>query len=111
LKPTSANLETPPAPPQPVEAQAEIPLWLQRLFVIVYVVFCIELGLALVALPWTPWWNNPLLAHLPTLRHFLQLGFVRGAVSGLGILDLWLGISEAVHYRDRHTSVDPHAQQ
>jgi hypothetical protein len=28
-------------------------------------------------------------------------GFVRGAISGLGVLDLWLGISEAIHYRDR----------
>jgi hypothetical protein len=26
---------------------------------------------------------------------------VRGIVTGLGILDLWLGISEAVHYREK----------
>jgi hypothetical protein len=101
LKPTSLNLETPPAP-QPVEAHAEMPVWLQRLFVIVYVVFCIELGVVLVALPWSfLWFNNNFLAHWPAVRHFSQLGFVRGAVSGLGFLDLWLGISEAVHYRDR----------
>jgi len=85
-----------------VETQAETPIWLQRLFVIVYVVFCIELGLALIALPWLPVWNNNRwLAHWPWLRHFLQLGFVRGAISGLGVLDLWLGLSEAWNYRDR----------
>jgi len=85
-----------------VETQAETPVWLQRLFVIVYVVFCIELGLALIALPWLPVWNNNRwLAHWPWLRHFLQLGFVRGAISGLGVLDLWLGLSEAWNYRDR----------
>jgi hypothetical protein len=31
----------------------------------------------------------------------MQLGFVRGAVSGLGLLDIWLGVIEAVRYRDR----------
>lgn len=79
-----------------------MPVWLQRVFVIVYVLFCLELGIVMVALPWTPLWsNNNLLVHLPGLRHFLELGFVRGTISGLGFLDLWLGIYEAVHYRDR----------
>jgi hypothetical protein len=101
LKPTSANLESPPAQ-QPVETQAEMPVWLQRLFLIVYVVFCIELGIVLIALPWSVLWtNNNLLVHWPAVRHFLQLGFVRGAISGIGFLDLWLGIYEAVHYKDR----------
>jgi hypothetical protein len=25
---------------------------------------------------------------------------MRGLVSGLGLLDIWIGVSEAVHYRD-----------
>jgi hypothetical protein len=78
-----------------------MPVWLQRMFVIIYVLFCIELGIVVVVLPWSPWWfNNNLLIHWLRVRHFLQLGFVRGAISGIGFLDLWLGISEAVHYRD-----------
>lgn len=102
LKPTFTNLETPPVAPQPVNASTEVPVWLQRLFVIVYVVFCVELGLTLVVLPWTWWWDgNSLLAYWPAVRHLLQHGFVRGAISGLGFLDLWLGISEAIYYRDR----------
>lgn len=101
LKFTSFNLETPPAP-QPVESQAAMPVWLHRLFMIVYVLFCVELGIVVVALPWSPWWfQNNLLDHWPSIRHFWQLGFVRGAVSGLGLLDFWLGVSEAIHYRDR----------
>lgn len=86
-----------------MEAQAEAPLWLHRLFAVVYVLFCVWLGIILVVLPWWDlwWFNNNLLAHWPSLRHFWQLGFVRGAVSGLGLLDFWLGVSEAVRYRDR----------
>ena len=56
MKLTSTNLENPaPAPPpEPVpESAAEMPVWLQRIFVGVYVLFCIELGLVLIVLPWT----------------------------------------------------------
>jgi hypothetical protein len=76
---------------------------MQRVFVIVYVLFCIELGLVLVALPWMTsyWFSGGFLEHWPQLQSMLQGGFVRGAVSGLGLLDIWLGIMEAVRYRDR----------
>lgn len=81
---------------------------MQRLFVIVYVVFCIEMGVVLLVLSlssWvtvSSWWfNNSLLAHWPALRHVWQQPFVRGAVCGLGLIDLWIGIAEAVRYRDR----------
>jgi len=30
----------------------------------------------------------------------LQRGWVRGVISGIGLLDMWIGVSEMVHYRD-----------
>jgi hypothetical protein len=36
----------------------------------------------------------------PNLRDFVSSGFVRGLASGLGILDLWLGFWEAIHYHE-----------
>jgi hypothetical protein len=70
------------------------------MFMIVYVLFCIELGLVLLALPWVTsyWFGGSLLSQWPELQRILQSGFVRGAISGLGLLDIWLGISEAVRY-------------
>jgi hypothetical protein len=95
------NLENPPPTPDPVtDNSAEMPVWLQRVFVVVYVLFCIELGLVLIALPWTRFWFTYDWVS-PNFQRFLQQGFVRGAVSGLGLLDIWLGIVEAVRYRDR----------
>jgi hypothetical protein len=80
----------------------EAPRWLRRLSLVIYVAFCIEVGMLLIVLPWTQvWTENSLLLSRPELKAFLQLGFVRGAVTGFGILDLWLGISEAVHYREK----------
>jgi hypothetical protein len=106
LKLTSTNFDSPPpAPaPQPAEGQAaELPVWLQRVFAVVYVLFCIELGLVLMVLPWLTgyWFSNGWLSQWPELQRVVQSGFVRGAVSGLGLIDIWLGIMEAVNYRDR----------
>jgi hypothetical protein len=96
------NPENPSLPAPPAEKAAELPVWLQRTFLLVYVLFCIELGLLLLVVPWTPLWsNNGLLVSWPSFRHFLGHGFVRGAVSGLGLVDIWLGVLEAVRYRDR----------
>jgi hypothetical protein len=78
------------------------PLWLQRLSLFVLVLFCVYLGVLVTVLPWwTRVWdqNMFILAH-PRLAAILHLGAVRGIVSGLGMLDIWIGISEAVHYRD-----------
>jgi hypothetical protein len=101
LKPVLTNLENTPGQ-QPVETPEEMPVWMRRVFLIIYVLFCIEVGIVMVALPWTPLWsNNNLLAHWPSVRHVLEHGFVRGAVSGLGFVDLWFAIAEAVNYRER----------
>jgi len=76
-------------------------LWLMRLWVVIRVAFFIELGMVLLVLPWTRGWteNSLLLAH-PDFRFFLQRYFVRGLISGLGILDIGFGIIEAVRYKE-----------
>ena len=86
--------ETSDAPP---------PIWIQRFFLVSTVVFCLWIGLVLAVLPWLPaWTENGLVSDFPKLRLLLGTGFIRGLISGLGLLDLWIGVSEAVHYRDRH---------
>jgi len=52
-----------------------------------------------VALVWPLWADNHLLNHFPRLATFLMYGAVRGVVSGLGLLNLWIAIVEAVHFR------------
>ena len=78
------------------------PVWLQRMSLGVLVIFCLYLGLLIAVLPWWPdmWDRNALLLQFPALRAFLLKGSVRGLISGLGVLDLWIGISELIHYRD-----------
>jgi hypothetical protein len=52
--------------------------------------------------PWRQvWTNNSLLIDYPALQRILLNYFLRGIVTGLGIVDLGLGITAAVHYRER----------
>ncbi len=102
---------TPPASPaaqpaSPAEQRPPFggfaPVWLQRLSLFVLVLFCVYLGVLVLILPWWTriWDHNPFLLARPTLAHVLHNGAVRGIVSGVGLLDIWIGISEAIHYRD-----------
>ena len=104
-----SNVRPFPGPVSPVSAalldqnaEAPPPVWLARCMMIVFVAFCVEVGLVLIAVPWLPhlWHENSLLVSYPTIRAFMAHDFVRGMTTGIGILDIWLGIYEAVHYRD-----------
>jgi hypothetical protein len=76
-------------------------VWTRRLFLVIEVLFFVELGVMLVVLPWTHiWTENPLLTKSYVLHQLAQSGFVRGIVSGLGLIDLWIAIADAVNYRE-----------
>jgi hypothetical protein len=76
-------------------------LWLHRITVLTFGLVCAVVGVLLVILPWRPeWTDNYLLMASPGLRTFVANGFVRGICSGLGILDIWIGFSEAIQYHE-----------
>ncbi|MGH9513105.1 MAG: hypothetical protein ACRD2U_13315 [Terriglobales bacterium] len=75
--------------------------WLNRIAVVLFISLCASFGVLLVILPWTPkWTDNYMLISYPNLRDLLENGFVRGMCSGLGLLDIWIGFSEATHYHE-----------
>ena len=91
--------------PEDGKRYSSLELWLRRLAVLMFVFVCASVGVFLVILPWRPeWTHNHLLLSYPGLRQFIASGFVRGVVSGLGILDIWIGFWEAVHYREEKRS-------
>ena len=76
-------------------------LWLHRLAVLIFVLLCAATGVTLVILPWSlQWSDNYLLLRFPALQPIVTNGFVRGVCTGLGLLDLWIGFAEAVHYHE-----------
>ena len=88
-----------------------------RLTVIFYIILCLEVGIVLTFLPWIhvlpflpsfglgDWGDNYFLLYaaqktgLAGLRPFVSSGWVRGAVSGLGVLNLFIAFWEMTHFR------------
>ena len=90
-----------------------------RLSVIFYIILCLEIGIVLTVLPWVPhgwlglsdWSNNYFLllaAHKAGygVQRFVASGWVRGAVSGVGILNLGMGIWELINFRQTVRALD-----
>jgi hypothetical protein len=80
----------------------QTPLWLQYLELSVRVVVRIYLGLVIIVLPWTHFWtDNHLLVLIPHLSKLAFSGAARGIISGLGLLNIWIGVYDAIHYKQR----------
>jgi hypothetical protein len=76
-------------------------LWLRRVGVLLFVFLCATLGVMLMIVPWRPEWSdNSLLFPYPAIRELVSSGFVRGVVTGLGLLNVWIGFWEAIQYRE-----------
>jgi hypothetical protein len=66
---------------------------MQRLRSVLWLLILFELGVVLVFLPWMPVWeSNYFLGQFPALRPFLLHPSLRGAITGLGALDILLAI-------------------
>ena len=82
-----------------------------KLSVVFYIILCLEVGIVLALLPWyspfglSDWGDNFFLLYaaqrtgLQSLQHAVSSGWVRGAVSGLGLLNLGIAVWEIVHFR------------
>jgi len=63
----------------------------------VYVAYFLETGLLLLVLPWSSFWTgNFFIDHWPALRPWLVNDFVRGAVSGVGVVNMAAGAADLV---------------
>ena len=84
-----------------------------KLSVIFYIILCLEIGIFLTVAPWWPhgmwgisdWGNNYFLLYAArkTGSHGLQAvvasGWVRGAVSGVGLLNLGIAFWEIFNFK------------
>ena len=95
------TLLDPPLPQR--SAHSRVETWMHRISVFLFVLVSAVAGVLLIILPWTPeWTDNYLLLTFPDLRFVVSNGFFRGFCSGLGLLDIWIGFWEALHYHEQH---------
>jgi len=57
--------------------------------------FFLEVGFALVVLPWSAFWDRNYFAYaLPLVGDVITNDFVRGAISGIGLVNVVVGVAE-----------------
>jgi hypothetical protein len=90
-----------------------------KLSVIFYIILCLEIGIFLTVLPWWPqgmwglsdWGNNYFLLYAAratgsqSLQTVVASGWVRGAVSGVGLLNLGIAVWEIFHFNQTVTAL------
>lgn len=61
------------------------------------IAFLLEIGFMLIILPWSTYWDhNYFVAMMPAVRPFVTNNFIRGAVSGLGVLNMAVAVIDLV---------------
>jgi hypothetical protein len=92
----------PVEPQPPLEAAAEKPVstWYQKMGALLFVIFCFEVGVFLLVVPWLDFWERNSLADLlPWLRGYWDNPYFRGALSGLGVINIYISFVEVFRLR------------
>jgi hypothetical protein len=88
----------PPPPPAPVRHSEY--RWYHKLSALIFILFCMELGGILLVVPWTDYWDQNLFASLaPHWNRIWDNSYVRGAVSGLGVVNFYISFLEIFRLR------------
>lgn len=59
------------------------------------IAFFLEVGFALIIVPWSTFWDRNYFAEaIPVVATIITNNFVRGAITGLGIVNVVAGLSE-----------------
>ena len=74
--------------------------WYQKLAAVLYAFFCFEIGLLLILLPWLDIWDRNYFSHLAARWPGVWMSpYLRGAVSGLGVVDIAISFIEVFRLR------------
>jgi len=78
---------------------------MSRLARIIILLCWLTLGLALILVPWSDFWEtNYFLYQYPALGFFLKNHYIRGAISGLGFMNILMSLESFRHRSDAAAS-------
>ncbi len=75
---------------------------------LVLVIFFLEVGLVLALAPWSAYWDRNYFAEtMPAVRAFITNNFVRGGITGLGLINICAAVADLVSlFASRRTRDD-----
>jgi hypothetical protein len=86
--------------PAPVIVPPPVYHWYHKMSAVVFITFCLEMGLFLLIFPWTESLDSNYFSGLmPQMKSFWDNLYVRGAVSGLGVVNLYISLVEIYRLR------------
>jgi hypothetical protein len=93
---------TPPESAGDTEA-AQLPAaqehrWYHKFWAVLFITFCLDIGLFLLIFPWTDGWDN-FAAFARNWRPYCDSMYVRGAISGVGVVNLYISLAEVFRLR------------
>jgi hypothetical protein len=98
-----------PAPVEAAAAEGDRPhRWTHRVGALLYIFFCFEVGAFLVLFPWTDAWNRSFFSGLTPGWYEIWISpYLRGAISGLGVVDIGIAFVEVFRLRRPSEASDP----
>ena len=86
--------------PGPVAVPHPAYRWYHKAGAVLMTVFCMAIGIILIVYPWTESWDHNYFATVvPEWRQYWENLYVRGAVSGLGVVNFYISLAEAIRLR------------
>jgi hypothetical protein len=84
----------------PVSVNRPVYHWYHKMSAVLFITFCLEIGLFLLIFPWTEYWDtNFFSAIIPDHLQYWDNMYVRGAISGLGVVNLYISFVEILRLR------------
>jgi hypothetical protein len=100
-EPPSDRLPSPPtAEERPVPEPPPAPRyrWYHKVSAVLFITLCLDIGLFLLICPWTDYWDN-FVSFVHAWSPYLDNMYVRGAISGLGVVNLYISLGEVFRLR------------
>jgi hypothetical protein len=95
LAPSNSEVKSDPSPSL---GNGATPSWQRRLLRISLALFTFEVGIFLVIFPWTENWDlNYFQTFTPALQDLWHQSSFRGALTGLGFVDIYIACLQVVH--------------
>lgn len=100
MMPHERDLAQSTAAPPAEAAEPNAWRWYHKFSAVLLIVLCLEIGLFLLVFPWSEYWQANYFASLaPQWRQYWMNTYLRGGVSGLGVANLYLSLTELFRLR------------
>jgi hypothetical protein len=101
--PVASTGETPPPRAlavAPADRDSHGYRWYHKAAALALSAFCMAIGIFLVVYPWTDSWSqNYFAVFVPEWHQYWDNLYLRGAVSGLGLVNFYIALAEALRLR------------